>query len=86
MKKLDSEGYHEKFVMKDSKPRDTLIIKGDKFILKQCPNDDLERNEMQKFSYASVMETLMYAQVCIRPNIAFVVRVLDSCNDSIVNV
>jgi len=32
--------------MKDSKPGDTPIAKGDKFNLKQCPNNDLERIEM----------------------------------------
>ena len=62
--------------MKDSKPRDTPIAKGDKFSLKQCPNNDLERIEMQKISYASAVGSLMYAQVCTRPDIAFVVGVL----------
>ncbi|RDY14616.1 hypothetical protein CR513_00297, partial [Mucuna pruriens] len=63
--------------MKDNKPEDTPIAKGDKFSLKQCPNNDLERNEMQKIIYASAMGSLMYAQVCTRPDIAFVVGVLD---------
>ncbi|RDX82701.1 hypothetical protein CR513_36471, partial [Mucuna pruriens] len=40
----------DKFGMKDSKPRDNLIAKGDKFSFKQCPNNDLEKNEMQKDS------------------------------------
>ncbi|RDX86468.1 hypothetical protein CR513_32198, partial [Mucuna pruriens] len=35
-----------RFSMKDSKSRDILIAKGDKFSLRQCPNNDLERNEM----------------------------------------
>ncbi|RDX61700.1 hypothetical protein CR513_60049, partial [Mucuna pruriens] len=50
----------ERFDMKDSKPGDTSIAKGDKFSLKQCPNNDLERNEMQKIPYASVVGSLMY--------------------------
>ncbi|RDY00767.1 hypothetical protein CR513_16005, partial [Mucuna pruriens] len=66
----------ERFNMKHSKPGDTLIAKGDKFSLKQCPNNDLEGNEMQKILYASVMGNLMYAQFCTRPDIAFVVGVL----------
>jgi len=45
--RLSQESYINKvldrFGMKDSKPRDTLIVKGDKFSLKQCPNNDLER-------------------------------------------
>jgi len=62
--------------MKDSKSEDTPIAKGDKFNLKQCPNNDLERTEMQKIPYASTVGRLMYAQVCTRPDIAFVVGVL----------
>ncbi|RDY09397.1 hypothetical protein CR513_06227, partial [Mucuna pruriens] len=56
--RLSQENYISKildrFDMKDSKPRDTSIAKGDKFSLKQCPNNDLERNEMQKIFYASI--------------------------------
>jgi len=62
--------------MKDSKLGDTPIAKGDKFSLKQCPNNDLERIEMQKIPYASAIGSLMYAQVCTRPDIAFVAGVL----------
>ncbi|RDX81788.1 hypothetical protein CR513_37493, partial [Mucuna pruriens] len=50
----------DRFSMKDSKPRDTPIANGDKFSLKQCPNNNLERNEIQKISYASTVESLMY--------------------------
>ena len=50
-----------RFNMKDSKPGDTPIAKGDKFSLKQCPNNDLERIEMQKIPYASAVGSLMYA-------------------------
>ncbi|RDX96017.1 hypothetical protein CR513_21373, partial [Mucuna pruriens] len=67
----------DRFNMKDSKPRDTPIAKRDKFSLKQCPNNDLERNEMQNITYASIVESLMYTQICTRPDIAFVVGVLD---------
>ena len=63
--------------MKDSKRGDTPIAKGDKFSLKQCLYNDLERTEMQKIPYASTVGSLTYAQVCTRPDIAFVVRVLD---------
>jgi len=66
----------DRFSMKDSKPRDTPIAKGDKFSLKQCPNNDLERTKMQKIPYASAVESLMYAQVCTCPDIAFVVGVM----------
>lgn len=62
--------------MKDSKPRDTFVTKGDKFCLKPCPTTDLEKEEMHKVPYASVMGSLMYAQVCTRPDLAFIVGVL----------
>nr|KYP38279.1 Retrovirus-related Pol polyprotein from transposon TNT 1-94 [Cajanus cajan] len=78
--RLSQENYIDKvldrFGMKDSKPGDTPIAKGDKFSLKQCPNNDLERNEMQKIPYASVVRSLMYVQVCTRPDIAFIMGVL----------
>ncbi|RDX82406.1 hypothetical protein CR513_36809, partial [Mucuna pruriens] len=66
----------DRFNMNDSKPGETLMAKGDKFSLKQCPNNDLERNEIQKIPYASKVGSLMYDQVCTRPDIAFVVGVL----------
>ncbi|RDY14563.1 hypothetical protein CR513_00359, partial [Mucuna pruriens] len=78
--RLSQENYINKvldrFGIKDSKPGDTLIAKGDKFSIKQCPNNDLERNEMQKIPYASVVGSLMYTQVCTCLNIAFMVGVL----------
>ncbi|RDX88087.1 hypothetical protein CR513_30361, partial [Mucuna pruriens] len=49
----------ERFDMKDSKLGDTLIAKGDKFSLKQCPNNDLERNEMQKILNTLAMGSLI---------------------------
>ncbi|RDX60472.1 hypothetical protein CR513_61383, partial [Mucuna pruriens] len=65
--RLSQENYINKvldgFDIKDSKPRDTLIAKGDKFSLEQCPNNDLERNEMQNISYASTVKSLMYTQI-----------------------
>ncbi|CAA2996273.1 Hypothetical predicted protein, partial [Olea europaea subsp. europaea] len=55
---LSQKSYIDKvlsrFGMKDSRPGDTSISKGDKFSLKQCPNNDLEREEMQKIPYVSV--------------------------------
>ncbi|KAJ9547196.1 hypothetical protein OSB04_019739 [Centaurea solstitialis] len=66
----------DRFGMLDSKSRDTPIAKGDKFSLKQCPKNELEIKEMQKFPYASAVGSLMYAQVCTRPDIAFIVGVL----------
>ena len=62
--------------MHDCKPGDTLVTKGDKFSLNQCPKGNLEIQEMQKNPYTSVVGSLMYAQVCTHPDIAYIVGVL----------
>src|SRR5262249_49915679 len=66
----------ERFWMKDCSPSVASIVKGDKFNLNQCPKNDLEREEMRNIPYASVVGSLMYAQVCTRPDIAFAVGML----------
>ncbi|XP_074323453.1 secreted RxLR effector protein 161-like [Apium graveolens] len=55
---------------------DTPVSKGDKFSLKQCHKNELEIREMQRIPYASTVGSLMYAQVCTRPDIAFIVGML----------
>lgn len=62
--------------MQNSKPGDTPVAKGDKFSLNQCPQNSLESQEMQKIPYASAVGSLMYAQVCTRPDIAYLVGML----------
>ena len=37
--------------MKDCAPGDAPIAKGDKFSLSQCPKNEFEQKEMQKFPY-----------------------------------
>ena len=62
--------------MQDCKPKDTPVVKSDKFSLSQCPKNDLEVKEMQKIPYASAAGSLMYAQVFTCPDIAFIVGML----------
>ncbi|KAI5665082.1 hypothetical protein M9H77_24405 [Catharanthus roseus] len=62
--------------MQDCKPLDTPVAKGDKFNLKQCPNNDFKSKQMESIPYASVFGSLMYAQVCTRPDLAFIVNML----------
>ena len=62
--------------MQDYKPSDTPVVKGDKFSLNQCPKNDFKIKEMQKIPYASTIGSLMYAQVCTRPNITYIVGML----------
>jgi len=66
----------ERYGMQDCKPGDTSVAKGDKFSLSQCPKNDLEVKQMQKIPYASAVGSLMYAKVCTRPDIAFIVGML----------
>ena len=62
--------------MKDCSSGDTLVAKGDKFSLIQCPKNNLEIEEMQKIPYTSAVWSLMYAQVCTRSDIVFIVGIL----------
>ncbi|KAL4319722.1 hypothetical protein GQ457_18G015860 [Hibiscus cannabinus] len=66
----------ERFRMKDCSPSVALIVKGDKFNINQCPKNEFEREQMKNIPYASVVGSLMYAQVCTRPDIAFAVGML----------
>ena len=77
---LSQKSYIEKtitrFGMHDCKPGDTHVAKGDKFSLSQCPKNNFEIQEMQQIPYASAIGSLMYAQVCTHPDIAYIVGML----------
>ena len=62
--------------MQNSKPSDTLVAKGDKFSLSQCPKTNLKIKEMQKLPYSSAIGSFMYAQVYTHPDITFIVGTL----------
>ncbi|CAL9098155.1 unnamed protein product [Musa textilis] len=66
----------ERFRMKDCSPSVAPIMKGDRFNLNQCPKNNFERESMKNILYASIVGSLMYAQVCTRPDIAFAVGML----------
>ena len=66
----------ERFHMKDCSPSVAPIVKGDKLNLSQCPKNDFEREQMKNIPYASAVGSLMYAQVCTRPDIAYSVGML----------
>ncbi|RVW60152.1 Retrovirus-related Pol polyprotein from transposon TNT 1-94 [Vitis vinifera] len=78
--KLSQRTYIEKilkkFSMQNCSSSKTPIVKGDKFSKTQCPQNDDEREEMRTIPYSSLVVSLMYAQVCTRPDIAFVVGML----------
>ena len=62
--------------MKSCNPCAAPIQKGEKLSNTQCPQNDKERSQMEKVPYASAVGSLMYAQVCTRPDIAFAISVL----------
>ena len=66
----------ERFWMKDCSPNPASIVKGDKFSLDQCSKNNIEREQMRDIPYALIVGSLMYAQVCIRHDIAYVVGAL----------
>jgi Reverse transcriptase (RNA-dependent DNA polymerase) len=77
---LSQKAYIEKMLkhynIQNCSPSVTPIIKGDKFSKFYYPKNDLDRAQMKQISYASVVESLMYAQVCTHPDIAFIVGML----------
>jgi hypothetical protein len=66
----------KKFNMHKCNPTPTPIVKGIKFGKFQCPRNQYKINEMKAVSYASAVESLMYARVCTRNGLAFVTRML----------
>ncbi|XP_034674312.1 secreted RxLR effector protein 161-like [Vitis riparia] len=62
--------------MKDCSPSIAPIVKGNRFNLDQCPKNDLEWEQIKNIPYVSTVGSLMYAQVCTRPVITFVVGML----------
>ena len=77
---LSQKAYIDKvlsiFGMSNCALGDMLVAKVDKFSLHQCPKNELEKKDMERFPYASAVGSLMYAQVCARPNIAYSVGML----------
>jgi Reverse transcriptase (RNA-dependent DNA polymerase) len=66
----------KRYGMKNYKSGNTPIAKRDKFNLDQCQKIELEKTEMHQISYTSLIESLMYAQVCTRPDITYITGML----------
>ena len=62
--------------MQNCKHGDVPVVKGDKFNKDQCPKNEIERAKMNNKPFGSALGNLMYAQVCTRLDIAFIVGVL----------
>jgi hypothetical protein len=58
------------------------VVKGDSFGEFQCPKNQYELDQMKAVQYASVVGSLQYAQVCTRPDLAFITGVLGRYQDN----
>jgi hypothetical protein len=67
----------KKFSMHACNPTTAPIVKGDKYVSFQSFKNQYEIDQMKSVTYASAVGSLMYAQVCTRPDLAFVTRMLD---------
>jgi len=62
--------------MQDSKPVKVPILVGVKLSVEQCPKTQEEEEDMSYVPYTSAVDSLLYAMVCTRPNIAHAVELL----------
>jgi hypothetical protein len=62
--------------MRACNPTPAPIVKGDKYESFQSPRYQYEIDQMKSAPYASAVGSLMYAQVCICPELAFVIGML----------
>ena len=62
--------------MHNCSPRSVPVTKGGRLSKNQCPKNDRERMTMKNVRYSSIVCSLMYAQVCTRLDISFVVGML----------
>jgi hypothetical protein len=54
----------------------SLVVMGDKLGTFQCPQNKYESDQMKSIPYASIVRSLIYAQVCTHPDIAFIIGLL----------
>jgi hypothetical protein len=66
----------KKFSMHACNPTPAPIVKGDKYESFQSHMNQYEIDQMKSVPYASAIGSLMYAQVCTRPNLTFVTGML----------
>jgi hypothetical protein len=78
---LSQKAYLEKVLKKFSmhayNPMPAPIVKGDKFESFHSPRNQYEINQMKSVSYASVVRSLLYDQVCTLLDLTFVIEMLD---------
>jgi hypothetical protein len=63
----------ERFQMSDCKPIDTPIAKNESLSQNMCPKTQDEQEKMARVPYANAIGSLMYAMMCTRPDICYVI-------------
>ena len=63
--------------MQNCKSSPALLVKGYRYGEFQCPKNQYEIDQMKAIPYSSAVGSLQYAQVCTRPDLAFVTGLLD---------
>ena len=66
----------ERFQMSDCKPIDTPIAKNESLSQNMCPKTQDEQEKMARVPYANAIGNLMYAMMCIRPDICYAVSLV----------
>ena len=78
--RLSQKGYIEKvfkkYGMQNCKTVDTPVVQKDKFSLEQYSKNTFGEKEMQKILHASAVGSLIYTQVCTRPDIVYIIEML----------
>ena len=70
----------ERFRKENCNPIDTPMAKGEKLSNNLCPKTLEQKERMEKVLYASVVGSLMYTMLCIRPDISYVVGMVSRCH------
>jgi hypothetical protein len=70
------ENILKRYGMHQCKASLTPIVNGDKFGDYQCPQNQYEKNKMKSVQYAFAIGSIMYAQICTRPDLAFTIGML----------
>ncbi|KAD4584950.1 hypothetical protein E3N88_22551 [Mikania micrantha] len=65
-----------RYNMQHCSPLVAPVVKGDVFGTFQCPKTEVEKEQMRLIPYASVVGSIMYANVCTRPDIAYIAGML----------
>jgi hypothetical protein len=70
------ENVLKKFRMHACNPTPAPIAKGDKFESFWSPRNKCEIDQMKSVPHASAVKSIMYAEVCTRPDLTFMIGML----------